>query len=333
MSLPSIRNIISLYLYGKINPPSSADLLSDQWIRSKAIPAVPATATSPKIPAVTHGTTITLDQHEYMTIGPGRFATPEKFNLVNKFLDGNSTMPIGITSLNNIIDPDNKYGFIDNDAKSTVYQYVMGTFDADYAERAYVHGTTGFKITSGDFVVNIDGSREIRNLEIKSMNDNFDYDSINPIAQITNYLTKDQIDPSKIGRTVTIDFNKNTVGSVTELITKTTLNLLKEDHKSEDLLNDSFKVLSDKKDIVSAFKSFIQSSQDSLILPIYLPIKFLLAYQDIKNSGIINYIDNANHFIFFDGDDVSNNGVMTASELIKKIPQSSELLISAMVLH
>jgi hypothetical protein len=173
MSLPSIQEIISLYLYGQSTKPSSADLLSDQWIRSRAIDEVSILNAPPdgrKIiitPEVTNGTTITLDQTEYMTIGPGRFATPEKFLLVNKFLNGDGNIPAGsyvLSSSTNLPSPPpdiflKDYGYTEANRVSTIYQYVMGVMDPDFSERAYIHGSTAFKITGGNFIVYPDGSR------------------------------------------------------------------------------------------------------------------------------------------------------------------------------
>ena len=226
MSMPSIEEIMSLYLYGQSSKPSATDLLNDQWIRGKAVPEVSIPNAPPNgdkliiYPAITNGAIITLDQTEYMTNGPGRFASPEKFSLINKFLNGEGNIPVGIIPYADILDPQIvNYSFSKNDLKTTIFQYVMGVTDSDFAERAYVHGTTGFKIVGGDFIVNPDNTREIRNLEIKSFDDNFDYDSISAIAQFTNYLTKEAIDPSGIGRSVSIKFN-NANGAIYPLITR-----------------------------------------------------------------------------------------------------------------
>jgi len=315
MSIPNITEIVSWYLYGQKTPPSPADLADDKWIRPEAIKA---TKTAP---AITQGATIWIDSHEYMTTGAGRFATPEKFDLVRKFLNGDGIFSTGTyspISINN--NPNPLLALANPDA--TVYQYVMGMFDADYADRAYVSGTTSFRITGGDFIVNPDGSREVKNLEIRPLDDNFDYVSDNPIAQVTNWLTKEQIDPSGIGREVTMKFIRTPVPVIASL-TGSDIYDLKIRNVDEDALNEAFKIRIRNLSTATPVSSVLLSMFDGVFLSTYLPIRFGLAFNEIKNSHVIDYLDNADHFVFFDGKDVNKPGTLTATELMKNIPSGS----------
>lgn len=86
-------------------------------------------------------------------------------------------------------------------------QVYNGIYDSDFADRAYIFNSSTFKINDDAlFYVNEDGTRNITNICVEPINDNFDYESTSLPAQLTNWLTKDQIDPSGIGRQVPIHF-------------------------------------------------------------------------------------------------------------------------------
>ncbi len=94
------------------------------------------------------------------------------------------------------------------DAGYIVNQIYLGAGDPDYAERAYIWGTTRFKIVDGaEFVVSADGSREIRNFAIVPDGDeNFDFEG-GADSAIGNRALQPIIDPSNIGRTVRLVFD------------------------------------------------------------------------------------------------------------------------------
>ena len=59
-----------------------------------------------------------------------------------------------------------------------IQQYYLGLGDADYIDRAYVFGSSDFEINSeARFIVNADGSREILDIAVAPVADNFDFDS------------------------------------------------------------------------------------------------------------------------------------------------------------
>ncbi|MCZ8066492.1 MAG: calcium-binding protein [Microcystis sp. LE17-20D] len=85
----------------------------------------------------------------------------------------------------------------------------------DYAERVYIYNSQRFKISdSAKFVVKADGTREIQNFYVEPLQDNFDFVGGGIFASIGNAILEPLIDPSKIGRTVNINFTN--VGTRTE---------------------------------------------------------------------------------------------------------------------
>lgn len=89
----------------------------------------------------------------------------------------------------------------------SINQLYLGTNDTDYAERTYIWGSTKFKLADDViFVVNQDGSREIRNFAIvPDGNEDFDF-SGGPVSSIGNAALEPIIDPSSIGRRVEMIF-------------------------------------------------------------------------------------------------------------------------------
>jgi hypothetical protein len=186
------------------NPP--ANLKTDVLIRPVADGEVP----------------LIVDVNEYMTIGGGRFMKVENFPFVRNFLASSDTvyqtkLQPGTYTADELLLACNK-ATKDQVAKGTagrlsIKQYYLGVTDIDYQDRAYIFGSESYKINpEARFIVNADGSREIRDIAVVPVDDNFDFKSDSIPAQITNFLTKDRLDPSGIGRTVVIKYT----GSITE---------------------------------------------------------------------------------------------------------------------
>ncbi|MEJ2693583.1 MAG: hypothetical protein P8166_11135 [Candidatus Thiodiazotropha sp.] len=184
------------------------------------------------------------------------------------------------------------------DPKLPVLQYYQGVRDDDFAERAYVFGSGSYKVNDDAiFTVNSNGSRSISNICVEPIDDNFDYESSSLLATITNALTKDEIDPSGIGRKVPIEFT----GSVTNRQSFTdadwqTLENLNDDALNAELLN--------KADIALSVPYF--SAQFALLLG-------RLAFNDI-----ITYEDGDGRYVVFDGKDINNNGTIDPNLLLNK---------------
>ncbi|MGH1510400.1 calcium-binding protein [Ralstonia solanacearum] len=162
-----------------------------------------------------NGTTenlIPVDAVEYMRSGAGRFVNSANFAWLRKFFDSSIALEPGVYSAKQIFElvggvatePGGEKG----DAGYIVNQIYLGAGDPDYAERAYIWGTTRFKIVDGaEFVVSADGSREIRNFAIVPDGDeNFDFEG-GADSAIGNRALQPIIDPSNIGRTVRLVFD------------------------------------------------------------------------------------------------------------------------------
>ncbi len=85
MSMPTIEQVVSRYLFNQNSPP--LDLKDEQLIRLRD----------------ELGTELTVDMDEFMTTGGGRFVGVERFRYVRKFLEGDyafykgeSALPQGI---------------------------------------------------------------------------------------------------------------------------------------------------------------------------------------------------------------------------------------------
>ncbi|RLM17922.1 hypothetical protein BIY29_18815 [Brenneria alni] len=193
MALPSAEQVTNKYLYGTDGKPE--DSLSPSILDHRSD---------------TSKNKIAVDTTEYMTDGAGRFVNPANFNIVEKFF--NTDIPPGTYTKTEMLQ---RFGHIDpQTGKATnlyggyiVNQIFLGTNDPDYAERAYIWGTTKFKVADGvEFVVNPDGTREIRNFAIVPEGiENFDFDG-GAESDIGNAALEPVIDPSGIGRTVELQF-------------------------------------------------------------------------------------------------------------------------------
>jgi len=193
MTMPTISQIVSRYLFNSDSPPSN--LADEALIRD----------------AGKQGDAVNVDANEYMTVGAGRYAGVERFNFVRNFLAGNDyqgSLAPGAYTTSELLAA---YGI--TDGLLAVRQYYNGVYESDYAQRAYVFGSGNYKINDDAvFYVNANGTREIDNICVVPVDNDFDYESTNWLAMVTNKLTEWQIDPSGIGRTVPIHFT----GTVTQ---------------------------------------------------------------------------------------------------------------------
>ena len=192
----SAQAITNLFLYGKKNRP--LDLVDSN------------------IPLRTTGVSTSVNVQEYMTSGPGRYATPEKFELIQRFFNEVSIEPQKDTAGNitfyNENDLANLLGV--DERIIVINQANIETGSSDYAERVYIWNTTGFEIDEGvtEFWVDENGNRYIDNLVIKpfssSGSENFDFDGGSFLTNLGNGYLQDWVDPHRIGETVTINFSE-----------------------------------------------------------------------------------------------------------------------------
>ncbi len=265
MAMPTTEEIVSLYLFGQYPPP--ANLKTEDLIRQPG-----------------DGSTRSVDMNEYMTIGGGRFVKVENFAYVRNFLAHND---YDKTLTKNEYTPDELLAAYGKEGELGVQQYFLGMTDADYMDRAYVFGSGNFKIAdSARFVIDpITGFRSVFNIAVEPVTDNFDYISGSWPAIITNWMTESRIDPSGIGRTVTIKFT----GSNSD----------KKFYTEDDWLE------LEAKNALDAFGLLASKLKSPGEIPTFVDLMARLAA-----SGVIDYKDSEGRFVNYDGASPTNNGFL-----------------------
>lgn len=134
-TMPTALEIVSLYLWGKKQPPAPNELNDDKWIRR-----------------ADERSSIFIDAESYMKDSGGRFATPDRFKIITAFFDKNIKIkhrdtPYTFAQICKEIYPD-------KDSKEfltmPLYQYDLGILHPDYQDRAYVFGSTRIKLANED---------------------------------------------------------------------------------------------------------------------------------------------------------------------------------------
>lgn len=280
-TIPAAIEILNFYLYGQKNTPTSNELDNEKFIRDKD-------ATSDA----------SINANEYMSIGAGRFMTPEKFEIIRRFFSGEGDFSPGeytkTQAAMEILGPDPKDVSRPRYYGETIYQYGLGVNESDFKDRAFVFGTTGFQLSDDPnlkFIIKDDGARKIVNFSAipKPKIENFDFTTDTAIANIFNFITKDAIDPSLIGRVVKFNFygdssNKTTLTKdiIDNLLTKnavenalvTKIALLNPDEIATMF---GSALLSLSKDIISSGAiSYKDSEVDSFIMTV--PTKTIMVF-------------------------------------------------------
>ncbi|WP_250888284.1 calcium-binding protein [Ralstonia solanacearum] len=254
MGLPTAEQVTNKYLYGADKRPD--DMLDPSILNHRngiSENSIPVAAI------------------EYMKSGAGRFVNSANFAWLRKFFDSSIALEPGVYSAKQIFElvggvaaePGGEKG----DAGYIVNQIYLGAGDPDYAERAYIWGTTRFKIADGaEFVVSADGLREIRNFAIVPDGDeNFDFEG-GADSAIGNRALQPIIDPSNIGRTVRLVFDG------VDAISRTTLT---ESNFNSDRKNVISVDLVDKAQIGLAALNAIEGLKDRLFASGDQSIRFL----------------------------------------------------------
>lgn len=195
VDLISVDEILSSYLWDQKTPPAPAELNDAKWI----------------LPAGAKGTALTIDMQDYMTKGAGRFVSAADFKFFEDFFEKNDIPPGHYNfadmwqRLKNTEYDDN---YVKNIFKTDVYQYTTGIGSPDYVTRAFIFGSTKFTVDLGSLVFSVDqnGNKEIQNLKIIPVDDDFDFKGGTWYANAFNTIAEDNIDPSGIGRKVPIRF-------------------------------------------------------------------------------------------------------------------------------
>jgi Ca2+-binding RTX toxin-like protein len=197
MALPTIEEITNYYLYG--GPTRPTDLESVDILRLD-------------LPIQ-----IDVNISEFMNLMQ-RYVSPANFEHIRAFLTNDQNIDLEPNSYyeDDII---SYYGLKEGVKAFSIQQYNYDPDHPDYNERVYVWNSTAFEIdeTTTRFVVHDGGRRTIENLRIVPLNsvvqppgvypENFDFETNGFFTNIADTIVlNDAIDPSRIGRTVNINF-------------------------------------------------------------------------------------------------------------------------------
>lgn len=274
MSMPSAEQIINHYLFDQPTRPSEP--LLDKYIR----------------PSDAKGKDVYVNADEYMKYGAGRYADISSFKFIRQFLGGEFDHRLAKGERVRIREYLARHGRDYDEFKIGVSQYLYGAGESDFADRCYVFGSTAFTLSADtEFWVDENGVRHVSNAAIipDPEGDNFDLSSDSTPAAITNYLTKDVIDPSGIGRKVPIIFQ----GEVTrkfELSSSDASTLY-----AKYAATTALEYAANYVEAIAKFRSLMISFQD---------------------KGIIGQKDSAGRYVFYDGSAPNANGNLSATELL-----------------
>jgi Ca2+-binding RTX toxin-like protein len=148
---------------------------------------------------------ITYDMNEYMTEGGGRFAYPSLFGIIRKFFNSTVDIANGSYTYAELAGLDRLWTeepLTDDDLITSITQYATKINSEDHAERSYIFGSTSFAINKNSLRFKItEGVKTIEFIEVFALPDNFDFQTINPLAQLINdVILTPTIDPYSLGR-------------------------------------------------------------------------------------------------------------------------------------
>ncbi|UQZ88845.1 hypothetical protein C4J81_06380 [Deltaproteobacteria bacterium Smac51] len=148
---------------------------------------------------------------DYWGGGPGRPLTYEDYRSVKEpqAKEGNGLIPTDIQGEYKLNKNDlfEAYELLNKDNSINMQHAEYDVDSSDYLERTYIWASQSFKISDNtEFVINPDGSREIRNFAIVLKNEeDFDFEG-GWLSNIGNAALHPVIDPSGIGHKVEIKF-------------------------------------------------------------------------------------------------------------------------------
>ena len=279
--LVTVEQILARYLWNQDNAPSTAEKIDDKWIRNSE----------------DLGDPIIIDANEYMQQGGGRFVSAYDFKMFSDFFSKElKAGSYGFVEMWNMLKPEKeqiKFGDIISlnaalkQLTRSVSQYEKGLGSDDFVTRAFVFGSTSFTFDfkSIQFIVNPDGTKELRGLKIYPLEDNFDFVGGTWYADIFNFIhrTVIDIDPNRIGRKVPIKFS----GEVPSI----------------NITDKEFSELGRQRDILD------KQDEDARIL---LPKHGAILEDAILHSPSIRFYDERGRKIIYDSISKDNNGTLVA---------------------
>ena len=219
--------VLSYYLWGQATAPNKSEIANGKWLqRNKEI-------------------TLNVSAKEYMKY-VDKYTSAANFGIFQKFFDNKVPHPTGIAGTTMVSVPYTKeqmysvgatinsdgfyeldirqmgdiiYGkgknpfFVNNQYKelsTDISHYTLDVNSNNYAERAFVFGSSDMTFTTKDvkFLINAKTFKPefIDNLQIKPAEDDFNFEGGGVIAKAANHYLNKLTDPSGIGKTVQINF-------------------------------------------------------------------------------------------------------------------------------
>jgi hypothetical protein len=142
---------------------------------------------------------VDVDMSWYMEDGPGRYYHPGMFPVLDQIIDNRNLAP-GTYELAKLA--------ADEDAlKARVSHYGTDVRSTDYPLRAVAFGNESARI-SGEVVVNPDGPKVFRKIEIKPLDTNFDFEhnTKNPLIEGSRAVGRQVFDPDGYGSKYEIQY-------------------------------------------------------------------------------------------------------------------------------
>jgi len=145
---------------------------------------------------------VDVDMSWYMGEGPGRYYHPGMFPIIHQIIDSRSMAP-GVYELE-------KLASDKNSLKAQMSNYGLDVRSGDYPLRALVFGNESARI-SGQVIVNKDGSKTFKKIEIKPFDSNFDFDhnTRDPFLESAREAGRLKYDAENHGRSYEIQYRGN----------------------------------------------------------------------------------------------------------------------------
>lgn len=263
--------ITNYYLYGQATKPTVDQLVNDKWIRQQGVVDI----------------IIKISNFDsYMNDGPGRYANASQIDVVSGFFESSlPNLQMGEKVTYTLTEAISKYGqngtkdFVQSDFNGSL----DGTYGRDYAARVYEFQTQIYLLNQNvKFVIERmpDGQyvKKIENFALLPRYEDFDFIGGSNLVNQGNDIIENDIDPSRIGRTVAIQYPSSSETSLYSTRTYTSASYAQDQIR------------------------FVREDHGTY-LDAYLPVKNLV--DQLWNTGTTKFIDPQGRAIYYgtNGDD------------------------------
>jgi hypothetical protein len=151
---------------------------------------------------------VDVDRSWYMGEGPGRYYHPGMFKIIGDLIKRHDLAP-GTYDLS-----DFSIGPKDLSSTASISHYVTDPLSSDYRTRALVFGNESAKI-SGQVVVNPDGSKTFKGIEIRPLDTDFNFEPKDggTILERARAIARRKYDPENQGISYDIQYRGTWAGS------------------------------------------------------------------------------------------------------------------------